>query len=633
MRADLLALTTDALAALTNRGLVKRAGRAVESGDRPTIRTDPDGSVRADFSDGVRTTLSPGGLDAAHCTCGATTTCRHALATILTYQADPPTVESPAPVAAWSPGAFTDTDLEAAIGKRAFAAARRIARSGYQAQVHRPTPDDPAPRVDLPACTVRFLVPHDLGYVHSDAAHGGTDHTVALAVWAFRVADEQDPEAGRQRVDVGSGSTGPLGALDDAVALANDLLLDGAAHATPLLPAVAAVAKGLDGARLRWPLLALEDIADQLTAYAERSARYRPEQLAELLAELHCRRRAAARGASVLGTEEAAETQLRRVRLTGLGCRVTSAGPEQTADIFLADPMTATVLTLRHRWTRGGADGQPAGSRRVVGTTIAALAGGNLLSESAVRTASRRVRLPAGRLSRNSVLGSAGEWGDLPPGILTPDLAALTAELDRLPPRLIRPRVDAEAVRVIPVAEVRSVHYAPGDQRLDAVVADATGATATVSAVHRSASPGALDALAEALPKARFLSGLVRRGRGGLVISPLAVVVADTVVVPDLATAGGELATHGDAAEGDELGRALDDALGLLAELAHRGGHHLPPTYPDRLRTAATTLTNLGLARCGQALTTVAGACGSPDRLPNAWTDAQIRLLVAADNR
>ncbi|NUR25679.1 MAG: hypothetical protein HOV83_07485, partial [Catenulispora sp.] len=85
--------------------------------------------------------------------------------------------------------------------------------------------------------------------------------------------------------------------------------------------------RDLDAANLRWPLLAADELADQLTAHAERAARHRPELVADLLAELVARSRAAASATGqprsrVLGTDEAAEVALRRLRLTALGCRV-----------------------------------------------------------------------------------------------------------------------------------------------------------------------------------------------------------------------------------------------------------------------------------------------------------------------
>jgi hypothetical protein len=127
---------------------------------------------------------------------------------------------------------------------------------------------------------------------------------------------------------------------------------------------------------------------------------------------------------------------------------------------------------------------------------------------------------------------------------------------------------------------------------------------------------------------------VVRRGRGGLVIDPFAIVHHNQVVVPDLAPTTATLsAARAPAHADDAIGTALEQALHLLAEVAHRGGRHLPPTYPDRLRASASTLATTGLTRCGQALHTLAEACGSDEPMVTAWVDAQIRLMVAADNR
>ena len=90
---------------------------------------------------------------------------------------------------------------------------------------------------------------------------------------------------------------------------------------------------------------------------------------------------------------------------------------------------------------------------------------------------------------------------------------------------------------------------------------------------------------------------------------------------------------NGSTTHADDVGLALDSALRLLAELVHRGGRHLPPTYADRLRECAATLTTIGLQRCGHALADLARAYGTEDLLINAWIDAQIRLTVSADNR
>ncbi|MFI5497034.1 hypothetical protein [Actinoplanes sp. NPDC051859] len=657
MRTDLAVLTPETLAELTNRGLVKRAARDLER-DTPTLNEDSEGTVTASFPDGVGTTLPAGGLERGHCTCGAPGVCRHLIGLVLAYRhsvaaplptdAGPtppaPTVNaSPTPsggVEQWSPGEFTDEQVAQHIGPRALAAARRAERAGYTARVRRPTPADPVPTVELPSATVRFLVPKDLGFTRTDAVAGVRDDVLALAVWAFRAADNQHPGRTDTQVQVG-GSAAPAGGpgLDAAVALAEAVLLDGAVHvgagATARAPEVRRM---LEAERMRWPLLAVEDLVAQLDAYAERSARYRPEALADHLAELVARRRAVLAGGAglrsrVLGTEESAETPLRRARLDGLGARVRAVGAERVVEVFLAHADSATVLVLRRAYeTELGLS-----DRRVAGVRLGMLAGGVVVTESAARSASRTVRLGTRRLSRTEATVSRGSWQHLPRTLLADDVAALAAELDTLPPRPIRARVAAELVRVVPVAEVQEISYAPGAQRLDAVIADPTGGTAILSVTHAACAPGRLDSVAEALRgDLKFVAGTVRRGRGGISIDPTGLVVGTTVVVPDLAAAApGAGPAHPPTSSTDPVALALDESIALLAETAHRGLRHLPVTMTDRLRATADRLQAAGLRRAADSVRTLAGHCGPDpaDSAVQAWIDSYLRISVAADLR
>lgn len=634
MRTDLLRLTEDSLAALTNRGLVKRAAKEAV----PELSTDAGGTVHGSFPGGPAASLPPGGLDAARCTCGATGVCRHVIAVVLAYRRLPAEAEpEPAP---WSPGQVTDEELTARIGARLMAAARRTEKAGYTARVRRATGDDPVPQVELATATVRFLVPGDLGFVHTDAVAGSRDDVIALAVWAFRAADERHPDVPEVRVDVG-GVAGPGegSGLERALRLAGTVLREGAAQlGEGAEGSVAEVRSRLDAAGLRWPLLAVAGLAEQLAAYRDRAGHYRPEQLASLLAELHARHRAVTRPdatlrSSVLGTAEAAETPLRRARLESLGCRVHGSGDRRTAEVYLAHGDSGMVLVLRRTW-EGDAS---LADRRIATATLAALATGNLVTETAVRSASRAVRLAAGRISKTTVAPSRGEWGGLPPSLVVTDFAALHRELGALPPRPIRPRIEAELVRVLAVAGVESISYAPGDQRLDAVIADRAGNTATVSATHAVAAPGRLDALAAVLAGAegglRFVSGVVGRTAGGVVVEPIGLAADGQVIVPDLrpAVSGVRLETGEEDRRGP-LAAALLGARGLLAEAAHHGLAHLPPTYGDRLAAAARRLAGVGLHRVAGAVTAFASVRSDPgEAAEQAWVDAYLRVEIALD--
>ncbi|GAA4010741.1 hypothetical protein GCM10022247_36230 [Allokutzneria multivorans] len=639
-RADLLALTPEALAALANRGLVKRAAKELDTGVTPALTVADDGTVLGGFPDGARVTLTiHSGLEASSCSCSAPGVCRHSIGVVLAYQRQ---FESAPKFTPWSPGDLDDDLLTEHFGARTLAAARRLHRCGYPARVRRPTATDPVASVELPSCTVRFLVPGEIGLAHTDATAAKRDELIALAVWAFRAADERGLGDDAQ-LDVGGVADTHTHTTDmDLVTeLVHDLVLDGAMHASSVLDAaLARAAHDLRARALHWPAAAVEDLLDQLGAYRSRSARYRPEHFADLLTELHARRLAVTNGGAsprsrVLGTDEAAETALRRVRLTSLGCRIGGTTDERTAEVFLASGHSGTILVLRKRWELTEDEdltGADLAGRRVAGSTLSALATANLVSESASRSPGRVVRIASNRVAKTTITPLGTAWEHLPDTVLVRELAALNAELADLPPRLVRPRVAAELLRVVQVCEVRSISYSPGDQRVDAVIADAHGTTARVSARHRSACPAALDALVEALSSGpRLISAVLRRSGGGLVLDPLAVMTDDGVIVPDLATRPATPLRSAEQRRPDPLTDALDTALTACAELAHRGLRHAPPGLRTRIERAAAGLRRVGLHIAAGQLADLSASLGRDDPAP--FLTAYLRLTTTAERR
>lgn len=698
-RADLLALTPDTLTALANRGLVKRATKEVDAGAAPAVTTEPDRTVRGRFADGTTTSLPPGaGLDHGSCSCAAPGVCRHLITLVLAYQrtaeaarataapevatapapetaagpaedagteAPPDTPGTPAPgaprtpapntpadrdtagtpgtPAAWSPASLDDAALTRAFGAPVLAAARRTFERGYGARVHHPTSDRPEPWVELPTCTVRFPVPGEIAYALTDAAAALRGEVVALAVWAFRAAAE---EGGHDTVQVGGRPTarttaGGSPALDHSASLADELLMTGVAHASPVLAgALTRAAEALTAESLHWPAGAVAELAGRLTSYTTRSADYRPELVAELLTEIHARRRAAARP-SVLGVREPGDTPLRRVRLTSLGCRVRATAAGAAAEVYFAHPGASAVLVLHKQWA--AADGQELtghrlSARRHLGTTLSRLATGNLVSESARRTASRALTISGSRVGATSVTPVGTSWTELPGSLLVRDLRALTGAWESRPPRLIRPRVEAESMRVVSLSEVERVGYDPAEQRLEAVVRDESGNRARVSSAYRPACPGALDALAGALEGgATHLSGSVRVAGGEIRIDPVAVLTPSGVLVPDLAPGDGSKAlAAAPAAEGhrppDPLTAALDEAASALAAVAHSGLRHLSVPARDRIDGAATALSRTGLTRAAALLRAFLEATGTPGPAGTAaWLEAQLHILVSGE--
>ncbi|MGH3243672.1 MAG: hypothetical protein ACRDNL_25055, partial [Spirillospora sp.] len=354
----------------------------------------------------------------------------------------------------------------------------------------------------------------------------------------------------------------------------------------------------------------------------------------------HRAARSGGRRSQVFGTDEAAQTPLRRVRLAAVGCRVAGTPEARTADVFLAHTGTGNVLVLKRRWDVPDGErltGADLAGRRILGASLRSLATGNVVSENATRSAGRVVRVAAGRIARTTVTPLGDVWLGLPAGLLVRDFEAEERALDALPPRLVRPRVAAELVRVVEIAEVRDIGYHPGAQRLDALVADAAGTTAVVSAAYSPHRPAALDALAEALTaRPRLVSGAVRRDRGGLVIDPFAVLTPDGVIVPDLAPGDGTTALDAPSATTpDPLEHVLDEALAATADLAHRGLLHATPALRDRLSHIAKSLDQAGLTKTAEAITALTAALTSDDhhRATQAWASAHIRLITTSELR
>ncbi|WP_053709561.1 SWIM zinc finger family protein [Streptomyces sp. NRRL B-3648] len=641
-RSDLLALTPDTLASLANRGLVKRADKDLAAGSGPEVTTGDDGTVRGTFPDGTVTVLPPGrGLDAADCTCAAAGMCRHRIALVLAYQRGAP--QQPAagePLVDWSPGAFDDDALAAALGRTALTAAQRVRGRGYTARVHRPTADDPVPRVELPTCTVRFPVPRALGYALTDAAAALRGEVVTLAVWAFRAADAQRTT----EVCVGGRTTTPPAAVEAmraALALADELLLDGVRHAGPVFAgSLRRAGRALAATSLHWPAGAVEELREQLDAYTARETRYTPERLALLLAELHARHRAAGHDpAGVLGTAEAPVTPLRRVRLVALGCRIGGTARDRTAETYFAHADAGIALVLRSRWDLTE-DQRPTGhdlsGRRLLGSPLHALATANVVSEHTTRAADRTVTLSRGRIAATSVTPAGSAWTELPRTLLVRDTAAHLRAAGERPPRLIRPRVAADDVRVVMVDAVEEIGYDPAAQRLEAVLRDPAGNGFHLHAEYNPLCPGGLDALAAALADdgLRAVSGMLGRSRGRIVLDPLAVLTADGVTVPDLAPGVGDSALEAAAHRPpDPVTAALRAALTALADAAHQGLRHLTPATRTALTDGADRLRRTGLNGAAARLddlTRTLHVEGAPAAVPH-WVTAQIRLTTTLD--
>lgn len=680
MRQDLLQLSPEALAALANVGLVKRARKELERA-RPTVAEDAAGVVTGTFPDGVTTTLPPGTrLQDAPCSCGAVVVCRHRVALVLAYAAERAAGEAPPE---GSPGEITDEALEAVLGRRTLDKARK---AGLQVvHVRRAAGQEP-PRAGLATCTVRFLVPRDATWARCDcAATGGCEH-VALGVWAFRQADRARERSAQ--VGDGAGEAGELTlelrpddvagpgraapgdavslALGEAERLARDVVVEGVASASPALAQRFARARqALERAGATWPASALEELEEALGAYRERTAGYRPATVVDLVVDVAARARAArGRGelppAYVLGLGEAGATSLDQVRLVSLGARVEAEGDDRVASLLLADPGTGDVLVLTRRFAfepgqaedGPGLDGPALVHRQVApGCSLGALGHGQLVSRVAKRGADRRLSFGAQRGgARTSVTPQTGDaWGALPAPALVSDLKRHEAHLRARPPRCLRPRHKAEDVHVVALADVSPAAWSPGEQLLFAHARVPGGGALRLQLRHHPGAPRAVDALAAELARPdrdgvgrpRFASGVLRPGPGGLVLDLLAL-VTDRVLVPDLAPApdGTSLPSSAAAVATDPLSAALEAAAALVADLVHHGLLRPPSALVARAGEVAARLTATGLEALAARAKALADGLAAHQTLRRAedapalfapWFDLALDLALATE--
>ena len=651
MRADLLALTPEAIAALANVGLVKRAQKELEQGKGPRIEEAADGTVVGHFDDGVVARLPPGmTLRECLCTCVASGVCRHRVAVALAYRAFASDATS-APATPASPADIDDAALERLLPKRTLDDARAIARRGMVIEVIQAAGTEP-PTARLAACTVRFFGAANPEHARCDCATGQGCVHIALAVWAFRGAD---PHRASQVIDLRPTRAPRHDAADtEALALVEDVLAAGVVNAREALAQRFVLAREpLVAARQQWLVDVLDDFELALQRYRARSARYRASDVLVLAAELVARGRAARAPHAelppsvVLGEGEAAETKLDRLRLLALGCRFDADGDTRSVEILFADPDTGTVLVLDKTWSFDPGEAPPDAptlARRTLGPgPIHLLAKGQIVTRVAKRRANRVLALGQGAHGATSLAPQTGDFDLLPRPLRVDRLAELEATFAARAPRLVRARVRAEDVHVFRVGGIDGVYYDAGAQVLVAHVRDPDGRAFVVRRDHRRVAPRAVDELGRALSGSygavRWIAGATRIEGRTFIVDP-SLVSADRVVVPDVEdTTPTDLPRGRAPSSTDVIGQRLDAAWSLLEEVTQLGVRGTTPTFAARCHASIADLRSYGLARLADHLERAADHLSRNGRAPlgdprpalRAVLDAAIALDLARE--
>lgn len=627
-RRDLLALTLDGLTQLSNAGLVKRSVRDLENGQGPQIVEESDGCIVATYADGTVTRLPAGRSPTeAHCTCPAGGLCRHRVALVLAYQQVAGTAAeaketASAEVVAWDPAEIPPEAVEVMLVPSTRNEMQRLLRQSLEVRLVRGV----VPTASLPMATVRFLVPHDLAYARCDCVAGQRCAHVALAVEAFRAGQvEQAQVVTLGGVHQPAGGDGMEALRTGILDLIGRVLAEGTVGGmAPLVTAVETCRRGAEALGATWIVLTLEAFEQQISAYADRSARHDELEVLALLAELYARSHVCGpAGGVALGIGEALQTPMGQTRLISLGAAVRSEGLNLRASVLLADSDTGSVLVMEKVFVPRAGETRldPAGlpqQRFTPGIQVGALAHGQILTAVARRRADGLLSLGAGRGGKTALMPQAAIL-QLPEPLFVRNVEQLLEQVREMPPALIRPRHRVRDVHLFDVAETLGQAFSAGDQRWEAAVGLAgAGGTVFLQRGYDAGAPQALGVLFAAFAgrhgEIRQIAGPTRIEAGRLVCEPW-LVVADGVLVPDLdipaETVQPPLFSGTQASDG-----LLMPAWRWLAEAAHQGCRNLARDHAQRGRQIADELTAAGYLESADQLRALAGEGGK------AWSAA-----------
>lgn len=635
LRPELLELTPQALMALSNAGFVKRGQKELDNGNIPELEQDDDGTLTAIFSDGTRTSLAKDhALKASSCSCSAAGMCRHRVMLVLSYQranASHNTAEEAIEESErWHPGLWQEelASLPESVRKRA----QQLADKGLAVELFCLPGETPSAK--LPMSDVRFYSRSSIRFARCDCVEGSLCEHVALAVQAFIDAENQQPGfthlVWQTRSNKMAARGGPFDTPDgeacrQRLQQLSQLLWQGGIS-QPAINVEAAFTRAQRAAQTanwRWVAAALTQLREGVEAFQQRASHYHPEQLLAQLAGLNARLESADRMAQIADTDQtpplpwrtvvglgiAGEAQLDHLRLISLGMRCWQDNQQYGLRIWFSDPDTGSIVHLSRSWPLAEREQNPLWQRRLFTFQAGALAGGQIITQSARRHASGELLLGTRhRLSSNVPL-SENAWLLLSAPLRQPGVAALREYLRQRAPACVRPLNQVDNLFILPVQACIAVGWDAARQTLDAQVLSGEGQDNVLhlSLPTSASAPYAVERMAALLRQEDdpvvMVSGLVTFNHRQLTLEPLVMMTrsrawcldAEPLPVGPL-PAGDILPSH--SVTHDLLQRART----LLIQILHNGQRYQQKSLFREAQTLGDDFTNHGFNHLARLL-------------------------------
>ena len=204
---------------------------------------------------------------------------------------------------------------------------------------------------------------------------------------------------------------------------------------------------------------------------------------------------------TVVGAGIAGEAKLDHLRLVSLGMRSWQDFQQYGLRIWFTDPDTGSILHLSRSWPRSEQENAPAATRRLFTFQAGALAGGQIVSQAAKRSAEGELLLGTRNRLSSVVPLSPDAWQMLSAPLRQPGIVALREYLRQRPPVSVRPLNQVDNLFILPVAECISLGWDSSRQTLDAQVISGEGEDnmLTLSLPASASSPFAVERMAALL--------------------------------------------------------------------------------------------------------------------------------------